>query len=255
MVWSWVAKEPLFGPPDWRLRGLLVLRAGSSFVAVSGAYVSFAFLTLADATSLILTAPLWTAVAARLFLGERLTKWHGISAVFSVAGVLLVTRPPFLFGYAPIEGGANGGSSATSASMVLGVIATAVTAAAYATSYVAIRAARKASLLAMTAFISLTFSLGFPIAYIFEELRLPSSAADAVLNVAMTALQLVGLSTLFKGMIPVPATPAALVSNTEVCASLAVFAVAAAFCCCCCLLGPIDAIFRHRVCVTGRLTL
>ena len=47
--------------------------------------------------TLIFTNPLFTMIFAAIFLGHRLTCIKNISALILFAGIILVTKPPFLF--------------------------------------------------------------------------------------------------------------------------------------------------------------
>jgi len=87
------------GIPIWGVRkDLLALRG---FFGVGGLicfYTSLALLPLADATTIHYTNPIMVALAAGLFLSERISKGVVIGTVLCVIGVVLVSRPGFLFG-------------------------------------------------------------------------------------------------------------------------------------------------------------
>ncbi|HKJ92364.1 MAG TPA: DMT family transporter [Longimicrobiales bacterium] len=85
--------------PVWGVRkGLLLLRSVLGFSALSCFYFALTRLTLADATVLQFTSPVFTAVLAAFFLGERL-EWKSTALILlSLGGVSLVARPAFLFG-------------------------------------------------------------------------------------------------------------------------------------------------------------
>lgn len=91
------ARVSPWGSPD--RRGLLVLRGVVGFLALSAFYHSIVHLPLADATVIQYTNPVFAGLLAVPFLGERLRRREVVSVVVSMAGVVLVTRPSFLFGY------------------------------------------------------------------------------------------------------------------------------------------------------------
>ena len=77
------------------------------FVGIFGSLTtltSFAclkFMPVGDAMTLIFTNPLFTMIFAAIFLGHRLTCIKNVSALILFAGIILVTKPPFLFPETP----------------------------------------------------------------------------------------------------------------------------------------------------------
>ncbi|KAL2078221.1 hypothetical protein ACEWY4_025906 [Coilia grayii] len=53
---------------------------------------------LADATVIMFSNPVFTALLAWIFLKERCTVWDVVFTAFTLTGVVLIARPPFLFG-------------------------------------------------------------------------------------------------------------------------------------------------------------
>lgn len=88
--------HPLLGPPN--VRGLLVLRGFAGFFGVWGMYSALQYLDLTDATVITFLSPITTAIGGAIFLGERLVVMEYLAAVASLVGVVLIARPPFLFG-------------------------------------------------------------------------------------------------------------------------------------------------------------
>lgn len=81
-------------------RGLLVLRSIFGFSALSCFYYGLVHLPLADATVIQYMNPVFTALLAAFFLRERLRPIELLGLAVSLAGVLIVARPSFLFGSA-----------------------------------------------------------------------------------------------------------------------------------------------------------
>lgn len=79
-------------------RGLLALRGLLGFGALSCFYFGVVHLPLADATVIQYTNPAFAAVIAVFVLGERMRRREVVCVALSLAGVLLVARPAFLFG-------------------------------------------------------------------------------------------------------------------------------------------------------------
>ncbi|KAM4032601.1 solute carrier family 35 member G1 [Anomaloglossus baeobatrachus] len=89
-------KLGFLGPKDQRiflfLRGLL----GSSAMIMM--YYAVQSMPLADATVIMFSSPAFTSIFACLFLKERCSVWDIVFMVVTLVGVVLVARPPFLFG-------------------------------------------------------------------------------------------------------------------------------------------------------------
>ncbi|WP_420456987.1 DMT family transporter [Rubrivirga sp.] len=85
-------------PPLGVDRRTLALRGVVGAIALSLFYVGIGRLPLGDAVTIQYTAPVWTALAAAVLLGERLRPLVLVGAGLSMAGVVLVARPSVLFG-------------------------------------------------------------------------------------------------------------------------------------------------------------
>ena len=82
-------------------RGLLVFRGIAGFLALSCFYHTLTNLPIADATVIQYTNPVYAGLLAVPLLGEKLRRREVLSVLASMVGVLLVTRPSFLFGGSP----------------------------------------------------------------------------------------------------------------------------------------------------------
>ncbi|KAH7906451.1 hypothetical protein BJ138DRAFT_1162599 [Hygrophoropsis aurantiaca] len=89
--------DPFLGPKGVRL--LLVVRGISGFFGLFGMYYSLIYLSLADATVLTFLGPIVTAIAGYFILKETYSKNEFFAGVCSLFGVILIARPPFLFGH------------------------------------------------------------------------------------------------------------------------------------------------------------
>lgn len=78
-------------------RTLLVLRGLLGFGALSCFYYALVHLPLADATVIQYTNPAFAALFAVFALGERMRRREVVCVALSLAGVVLVARPGFLF--------------------------------------------------------------------------------------------------------------------------------------------------------------
>ncbi|KAI6012208.1 hypothetical protein EDC04DRAFT_735753 [Pisolithus marmoratus] len=87
--------DPFLGPKD--VRPLLVCRGIAGFFALFGTYYALQYLSLGDVAVLTFVGPIFTGIAGRLFLGESYSKREAFASFFSLFGVVLIVRPPFLF--------------------------------------------------------------------------------------------------------------------------------------------------------------
>ena len=81
-------------------KGLLLFRGLTGFAALLCFFHALTKLPLADTTVIIYISPVFTAILAALFLQERLGPKEMLGLLSSLAGVLLVAQPSFLFGQA-----------------------------------------------------------------------------------------------------------------------------------------------------------
>jgi len=96
LTWGWLRLRGT--SPMGNQRGLLLLRGVLGFVALSSFYYGVIHLPLADATVIQYTNPVWTALLAAAFLAERVGRREVALSLASLAGVVIMTRPTFLFG-------------------------------------------------------------------------------------------------------------------------------------------------------------
>jgi len=103
LVLSYLALVRLRVPIWGNHKGWLVARGLAGFGALSCYYYAVTSLPLADAAVIQYTNPIFTAILAALFLRERLRRIDVLGAIASLAGVVLVARPSFLFGGASLD--------------------------------------------------------------------------------------------------------------------------------------------------------
>lgn len=86
----------ILGPKG--IRHLLVLRGVLGFFGVFGLYYSVNYLDMSDAAVITFLTPSVTAFIAWYFLGEPLIAMEVISGFIALVGVIIISRPAFLFG-------------------------------------------------------------------------------------------------------------------------------------------------------------
>ena len=101
------------GPRDrWFWLGI---RGTVGFLGFSAYYFAIAHLTLADATTIFFTAPLYTGILGFMFLGEKVSRADVGLTLASVVGVVFVVRPAFLFGSGTAAVDSNDGGHVSTA--------------------------------------------------------------------------------------------------------------------------------------------
>lgn len=88
-------KERLF--PEGK-RVILLLRCFMGTTGLMLSFYAFRHMPLADASVIIFSTPVFVAIFARVFLKEQCSLFNVITIVLTLTGVVLITRPPFLFG-------------------------------------------------------------------------------------------------------------------------------------------------------------
>uniref|UniRef100_UPI0037E748F5 solute carrier family 35 member G1 n=1 Tax=Semicossyphus pulcher TaxID=241346 RepID=UPI0037E748F5 len=89
-------KTGFLGPRDKRV--YLVLRGFIGSNAMIMLFYAVQQMPLADATVIMFSNPVFTSLLAWIFLKERCTIWDCVFTVFTLTGVILIARPPFIFG-------------------------------------------------------------------------------------------------------------------------------------------------------------
>ncbi|XP_068113696.1 solute carrier family 35 member G1 isoform X1 [Hyperolius riggenbachi] len=89
-------KTGFLGPKDQRI--FLFLRGFLGSCAMILMFYAVQAMPLADATVISFSSPAFTCIFACIFLKEKCTVWDIVFIVFTITGVVLIARPPFLFG-------------------------------------------------------------------------------------------------------------------------------------------------------------
>jgi drug/metabolite transporter (DMT)-like permease len=63
------------------------------YFAQLGWFYALTLIPLGEVVSIEFTMPIWTAILAASFLGERITVWKALAIVLGVIGVLVIVRP------------------------------------------------------------------------------------------------------------------------------------------------------------------
>ncbi|NXN93417.1 S35G1 protein, partial [Rhinopomastus cyanomelas] len=203
-------KTGFLGPKGKRIflffRGLL----GSSAMILL--YYAFQVMPLADATVITFSSPVFTSLLAWIFLKEKYSFWDLLFTLFTITGVILIARPPFLFGstVTGIEGSYTDHLKGT-----IAAIASAVSAA---LTFVIIRKVGKS----VHYFLSIWYYaviglIGCVIAlFVMNEWRLPYCGKDRVFLILIGLLGLGGQIFLTKALQIEKAGPVSIMKTMDV---------------------------------------
>ncbi|KAI0399103.1 DUF6-domain-containing protein [Xylaria palmicola] len=112
MLYMWYKGVPNFPLGPRNVLGWLVMRGSFGFVGLFGLYYSLSYLEISDATAISFLTPSWTALLCYVWLKEPYRIQEAISGLISLAGVLLIARPAFLFGSTNPVAGPDDGNAA-----------------------------------------------------------------------------------------------------------------------------------------------
>ncbi|XP_050755093.1 solute carrier family 35 member G1 [Gymnogyps californianus] len=203
-------KTGFLGPKGKRIflffRGFL----GSSAMILL--YYAFQVMPLADATVITFSSPVFTSLLAWIFLKEKYSIWDLLFTLFAITGVVLIARPPFLFGsnVTGIEGSYTDHLKGTIAAITSTVSA--------ASTFVILRKVGKS----VHYFLSIWYYaviglIGCVIAlFVMNEWRLPYCGKDRVLLILIGLLGLGGQIFLTKALQIEKAGPVAIMKTMDV---------------------------------------
>ncbi|KAI1289675.1 Solute carrier family 35 member G1 [Halotydeus destructor] len=96
MIAAIVSKTSLLGVREERWT--LIFRGVAGAVAVGSSYSALHLLPLADASSIVFSSPVFVFVLACFVLGEPCGLFQVVMVVITVSGVVLISKPTFIFG-------------------------------------------------------------------------------------------------------------------------------------------------------------
>ncbi|ORZ36649.1 hypothetical protein BCR44DRAFT_38507 [Catenaria anguillulae PL171] len=190
-------------------RPLLVLRGSAGAVGLGAFFFAITHGNLGEATTVFFTGPAFTAVLARVWLGEPLGPLDAASILSCLLGVTLVARPAFLF---ESEAGAVATPPAAILAALLGALMSA-------TAYVTVRklGANGAHYMVHVVYFGLVSTLlSGTLMYVDPATRLPASAYEWCLLALVGLCAFGGQILLNRGLQLARAGPGVLMRNLDV---------------------------------------
>lgn len=101
LAMSWWAVRQAGLPTIWGTqRRLLLVRGALGAIGINCFYWSLVHLPLGEATLIQYTNPIFATILAALWVGERVRPGEMVCLAMAMVGVILITRPGFIFGSA-----------------------------------------------------------------------------------------------------------------------------------------------------------
>jgi drug/metabolite transporter (DMT)-like permease len=70
-----------------------IARNLTHYVAQLGWFFALTLIPIGQVVAIEFTMPIWTAILAASFLGERITSWKGLAILLGLVGVVIIVRP------------------------------------------------------------------------------------------------------------------------------------------------------------------
>ncbi|CAG9830679.1 unnamed protein product [Diabrotica balteata] len=193
-------------------RIMLLLRSFTGTVSLMLSFYAFRHMPLADASVIVFSVPVFTGIFARMFLKEPCGLFNVFSVILTLIGVVLITRPPLLFGNTINSLGDNGqktemwGAVAAFSATLFG-----------ANAYVLLRALKGIHFsVIMTNFGAFAFIQCLLVTVLLGALCLPSCGLDRYLIVALAVFSFLGQILLTVALQMEQAGPVAIARSSDI---------------------------------------
>ncbi|XP_066255664.1 solute carrier family 35 member G1 [Euwallacea similis] len=202
-------QKPCF-PKDKRI--MLILRSFTGSTALMLSFYAFRHMPLSDASVIVFSVPVFTAIFARMFLKEPCGWFNIVSVIVTLVGVILITRPPVIFGNTIDSLGENGqapemwGAVAAFSSTLFG-----------ANAFVILRALKDVHFsVIMTNFGTFALVQCLIVSFFIGALCLPVCGVDRYLIVALAVFSFLGQILLTIALQMEQAGPVAIARSTDI---------------------------------------
>lgn len=203
-------EEELF-PKGKRI--MLVLRSFTGTAALMLSFYAFRHMPLADASVVVFSVPVFTGIFAKMFLKEPCGLFNVFSVILTLIGVILITRPPVLFGNTVNSLGSDNGQRTEMWGAVAAFSATLFGA----NAYVLLRALKGIHFsVIMTNFGSFALVQCLLVTYIIGGLCMPPCGADRYLIVALAVFSFLGQILLTVALQMEQAGPVAIARSSDI---------------------------------------
>lgn len=191
---------------------MLLLRSLTGTAALMLSFYSFRHMPLADASVIVFSVPVFTAIFARMFLKEPCGIFNVLSVILTLIGVVLITRPPSIFGSTVSSLGDE-----TVTSDIWGAVAAFSATLFGANAYVLLRALKGIHFsVIMTNFGTIALVQCLIVTYLIGALCLPRCGTDRYLIVALALFSFSGQILLTLALQLEQAGPVAIARSSDI---------------------------------------
>ncbi|ENN72564.1 hypothetical protein YQE_10904, partial [Dendroctonus ponderosae] len=193
-------------------RIMLILRSFTGTTALMLSFYAFRHMPLSDASVIVFSVPVFTSIFARMFLKEPCGWFNVFSVIVTLIGVVLITRPPMIFGNTIASLGDNG-----QAPEIWGAVAAFSSTLFGANAFVILRALKDVHFsVIMTNFGTFALFQCLIVAYFIGALCLPACGLDRYLIVALAVFSFLGQILLTIALQLEQAGPVAIARSTDI---------------------------------------
>ncbi|XP_031568264.1 solute carrier family 35 member G1-like [Actinia tenebrosa] len=193
-------------------RIFLTLFGAFNFLSISSVYGAFTLLPLGDATVFISTTPVFTGLLAYFILKESWRKTDAASSFLCLVGIILITRPTFIFG------SSNSRSHMTETHRLIGYVVASLGAIIQSATFIMVRSLDKS-----ISFYTNVFYFGWCSAllsgismFIFQNPVIPDCGKARWYMLSVAIFGVLGSLSLNRGLQLENAAPAALMRNVDI---------------------------------------
>lgn len=202
-------QKPCF-PKQKRI--MLILRSFTGTTALMLSFYAFRHMPLSDASVIVFSVPVFTTIFARLFLKEPCGWFSVVSVIVTLIGVILITRPPAIFGSTVESLGDNG-----QAPEIWGAVAAFSSTLFGANAFVILRALKDVHFsVIMTNFGTFALVQCLIVSWFIGALCLPVCGVDRYLIVALAVFSFLGQILLTIALQIEQAGPVAIARSTDI---------------------------------------
>ncbi|KAI8322788.1 hypothetical protein GQ54DRAFT_259387 [Martensiomyces pterosporus] len=190
------------GPADSRIRKWLVLRGSAGAFGNACFFYAVSVMTLADATVVFFTGPVFSAIFANWMLGEPYDGFDRIASVVCMLGIILVLKPTVLFSQVLAAGAVAALAGAMSGALAYCVVR---------------KVGRSVHYMVHVVYFGFLSMVGSLIAmFAMQSPRMPNTAYEWVLMAMVGTFAYLGQVLLNRGLQLAPAGPGTLMRNLDV---------------------------------------
>lgn len=175
LPFQWHAHDAILGYNGERW--MLFIRSLFGFVAFVFFYIALRFISLSDASTIVFSSPVYVSIFACILINEPCGAFQIATVMLTVLGVVLISKPSFLFGDADII-------TVSTSDKIIGVVLSFISSLAMALTFICMRRLQKTSTaVVINHFSVVCILLAIPSLFVLQwtldmEITIPSASSD-----------------------------------------------------------------------------